>query len=56
MFDFLDKYRLNTIKNSRGYITKSTLSSALGQVLSEHNNHFKLIINCSDEKTGWRWI
>jgi len=51
MFDFLDKYKLNTIKNSRGYITKSTLSSALGQVLSDHNNHFKLIINCSDEKT-----
>lgn len=51
MLDFLDKFRLNTIKNSRGYITESTLNSALAQVLYNHNNKFKIIINCSDKKT-----
>jgi hypothetical protein len=52
MLEFLDEYDLNTIKNQKGFITDTTLSNALRQVLRTQNS-FKVIVQFSSEnKTG----
>ncbi len=48
MLEFLDEYELNTIENQRAFITDTTLSSALKELLSsKKENSFKIVIQFS---------
>ena len=52
MLDFLDEYELNTIDNQRAFITDTTLSNALKQLLFAKETSFKVVIQFSSKDTA----